>query len=256
MDNTYTLQTVERAIFFLEHVGAADSPPNVKDLSKALDLNITTCYHLLRTLMAHGYIERDEDGGLRLGEGVSRLARGYRRARSVEEELSDVVKRLSASTLETSFLSVREGDKVVLKVLVEGTQNLRVAGLYVGFKGDEHRRASGKAVLAHLDDADRTSMLNASLAETPDRQRKAVLKSLEKELPQTAARGWSADDGQTEHGILGIGAPVFSASGAVLGAIGISAPIFRMDKSQGKFLDLVMAAAAEATRLLAANADA
>ena len=52
MDNNYTLQTVERALSFLEYVATAPVPPNVRDVAKALDLNITTSYHLLRTLVA------------------------------------------------------------------------------------------------------------------------------------------------------------------------------------------------------------
>lgn len=253
MDQNYTLQTVDRAIAFLEYVAAAAEPPNVRDVAEALDLNITTCYHLLRTLVARGYIQRNEDGGLELGDRVGLLARGYRRAQNTEQYLSEVVKHLSAQTLETAFLSLKEGNNVVLKVLVEGTQRLRVAGLYVGLKGHEYRRAAGKAVLAHLDNAARNAMLKASLAELPERQRKATLKALEKELPLTASRGWSVDQGQSEHGIIAIGAPIFQASGAVLGAVGIVVPLFRMEKSRQMFLGAVLAAAAEANELLKNN---
>jgi DNA-binding IclR family transcriptional regulator len=250
MDTRYTLQTVERAIAFLEYVALASEPPAIRDISKALDLNITTCYHLLHTLMALHYIERNDDGGLELGDGVGVLVHGYRRADSPERHLSNVVKRLEAQTLETSFLSLREGDNVILKLLFEGSQKLRVAGLHVGLKGREHRRAAGKAVLAHLDEAARTRMLDESLAQMPDRQRKATLKSLEKELPLVEARGWATDDGQIEQDIVAIAAPIFDASGSVLGALGIVTPVFRMDKSRDMFLDSVMAAAAEASQLL------
>lgn len=250
MDNNYTLQTVERAIAFLEFVASAPTPPSVKDISSALDLNITTCYHLLRTLVAKDYIKRNEDGSLALGEAVGLLARAYRRAGNIEQHLAEVVRQLATTTLETSYLSIREGNQVVLKVLVEGSQRLRVAGLYVGLKGNEHRRAAGKAVLAHLDDAARYEMLESSLAELSEPQRNAMQKSLAKELPLTAARGWSVDDGQSEHGIISVGAPVFAADGSVVGAVGIVTPTFRMDKSPDLFRSAVLAAAAEANRIL------
>jgi DNA-binding IclR family transcriptional regulator len=250
MDNSYTLQTVERALSFLEYVATAPAPPNIRDVSNALDLNITTSYHLLRTLVARGYIKRDDDGRLELGDGVSRLAQNYRRHESVEQMLAPVIQQLAATTKETSFLSLREAQNVVLKVLVEGSQRLRVAGLYVGLSGHEYRRAAGKAVLAYLDDASRQAMLDQSLATTPSRLRKSILKSLEKELPLAASRGWAADDGQTEEGIISIGAPVFDAGGAVVGAVGIVTPIFRMDKSPETFREAVLSAAAESTRQL------
>lgn len=250
MDNNYTLQTVERAISFLEFVATAPAPPNVRDVSSALGLNITTAYHLLRTLVARDYIKRDADGRLELGDGIAVLAQSYRRHDSLEQLLSPVVQQLSAKTLETAFLSFREGTSVILKVLVEGSRRVRVAGLYVGLKGHEYRRAAGKAVLAHLSDEDRAAMLEEALASIPARQKAGILKPLEKELPLTAARGWSADNAQVEDGIISIGAPVFDAAGEVQGAVGIVTPVFRMDKSPDEFREAVMAAAAEATRLL------
>jgi IclR family transcriptional regulator, acetate operon repressor len=250
MDSNYTLQTVERAISFLEYVATAPAPPNIRDVSKALDLNITTAYHLLRTLVACAYIKRDDDGGLELGEGIGVLVKHYRRRESREQYLAPIVQRLAATTMETAFLSLREGDSVILKVLVEGSQRLRVAGLYVGLTGHEYRRAAGKAVLAHLAEPSRSAMLEASLVDVSERQRKTILKSLEKELPLTAARGWSADNGQIEDGIISIGAPIFDAGGAVIGAAGIVTPIFRMDKSPDKFREAVLSAAAEASRLV------
>lgn len=250
MEQPTTLQTVERAIAFLEYVAAAPEPPHIREVSEALKLNITTCYHLLRTLVGQNYIERRSDGRLELGEGVNKLFRSYRRAVDIEEYLAEVVKRLAAQTLETSTLSLIEGDGVTLKVLIEGSQRLRVAGLYVGLKGHEYRRAAGKAVLAHLEEPARSAMLDASLADLPERQRKTIRKALVKELKQTAARGWAVDDGQTEEGIIAIGAPIFAASGDILGAVGIVTPIFRMDRSRELFHDSVLAAAAEATQLL------
>lgn len=250
MDNSYTLQTVERAISFLEYVATAAVPPNIRDVSKALDLNITTSYHLLRTLVAHDYIKRDDEGRLELGDGIEVLTRNFRRHKSREQLLSPIVQRLAASTMETAFLSLREGQSVILKVLVEGSQRLRVGGLYVGLTGHEYRRAAGKAVLAHLQEPARAAMLEQSLSTIPVRQQKTILKSLEKELPLTASRGWSADNGQIEDGIISIGAPLFDASGEVQGAVGIVTPIFRMDKSPDAFREAVMAAAAEASRLL------
>lgn len=249
MDKQNTLQTVERALSFLEFVAAAPEPPSIQDVSDSLDLNITTCYHLLRTLVARDYIKRDAEGRLELGEGIGILFSSYRRALDTEANLADVVKRIAAQTKETSFLSLRDGNSVTLKVLIEGSQRLRVAGLYVGLKGQEYRRAAGKAVLAHLDEPEKTNMLEASLANMPDRERKKIGKALDKELRQTAARGWSVDD-QTEEGIIAIGAPIFDASRSVVGAVGIVTPTFRMDKSRDSFLNIVMSGAAEATQLL------
>ncbi|QIB65110.1 IclR family transcriptional regulator [Kineobactrum salinum] len=255
MDKQTTLQTVERAISFLEFVGTATEPPSISDVSTALDLNITTCYHLLRTLVKRNYIKRDAAGRLELGDGIGVLFSGYQRTLDTEETLENVVKRIARLTQETSFLSLREGNKVVLRTLLEGSHRLRVAGLHVGLQGHEHRRAAGKAVLAHLDNAGKTAMLESSLASIPERESKKIRKSLDKELAQTAARGWSVDE-ETKEGIIAIAAPIFDASGSVLGAVGIVTPRFRMDDLWDNYLNIVMTGAAEATQLLQHAADA
>lgn len=255
MEQPTTLQTVERAISFLEYVAEAPEPPHIRELSDDLDLNITTCYHLLRTLVARNYIKRRADGRLELGDGVNKLFRSYRRAMDIEEYLADVVKRLAAETLETSSLSLVDGNSVTLKVLVEGSHRLRVAGLYVGLKGHEYRRAAGKAVLSHLGEKDKSAMLDKSLADMTDKQSRPIRKALEKELKQTAARGWAMDDGQTEEGIIAIGAPIFDAQGKVLGAVSIILPTVRMEKSRDKFINAVTGAAGEATQLLKETAE-
>jgi DNA-binding IclR family transcriptional regulator len=243
-----TLQTVERAISFLEYVGTAQKPPSINEVSKALELNITTTYHLLRTLVKRNYIRRDAEGRLELGEGIGALFTGYQRTLATEETLANVVKRIAQLTQETTFLSLREENKVVLKVLLEGSQRLRVAGLYTGLQGHEYRRAAGKAVLAHLKQTERNAMLKASLESIPARERNSIRKALEKELEKTATRGWSVDE-ETEEGIIAVAAPIFDASGAVLGAVGIVAPRFRMDKSQDRFINIVTSGAKEATEL-------
>lgn len=250
MDNRYTLQTVERAIAFLEYVALAAKPPSVRDVSDDLKLNITTCYHLLRTLVALDYVRRREDGTLELGDRVSIIARNFRKTKSVEQDLADIVHAMASATLETSFLSLRDGDSVVLKVLAEGSHRLRVAGLYVGLKGEEFRRASGKAVMAFLGDEARAAMLEASLAGVPDARRKAIRRTLEKELPLIRARGWSVDEGESEDGITAIGAPIFDGSGAVFGALGVIVPTFRLEKARDIFMDAVLGAAADATARL------
>lgn len=249
MDNNYTLQTVERAIAFMEYVAGAATPPNIRDVSAALDLNITTCYHLLRTLVAKQYIERNDRGGLEIGIGIEALIRGYQRFQDVEKSLSEIVKRLAAETLESAVFSRREGDNVILKVLVEGSHRLRVSGLSVGLQGNEHQRASGKVVLAHLDQDSRTAMLEQSLAQLPEKQRKMILKALEKELPLIVDRGWASDE-QTEQGIIAICAPLFDSTGVIFGAIGIVTPTFRLENSRDKFFGAIQTAAADANALL------
>lgn len=244
-----TLQTVERALSFLEYVAAAKTPPTVQEVSVGLGLNITTCYHLMRTLLSRGYLERRSDAKLRLGGSVGALFRTYQLGFDVNEQLSAIVKDLAESTAETSFLSTLDDRNVILKVLVEGSQPLRVGGLYVGLTGNEPHRAAGKAVLAHIDAELRDEIIDRSLADMSPTARRRFRSALSRELEEVRDKGWSVDI-DTSPGITSIGSPIFGAGGSAVGAMGIVVPTSRFQESEERLLCAVIEAAHLATETL------
>ncbi|WP_162186016.1 IclR family transcriptional regulator [Amycolatopsis jejuensis] len=244
------LQTVERALNFLEHVASAPQPQTVKEVAEALGINLATGYHLLRTLSARGYLERRPDATLTLGSSVGALFHAYQSTLDVDSELAGIVRRIAADTSETAYLSTLDGSNVIVKACVEGTQQLRVSALHVGRAGDEMRRASGKAVLAHLAAPRRDEIINRNLRDHPARERAKLRAQFEEEQAAIRARGWAVDDQESVLGVTGIGAPVFAASGEIHGAIGLVTPTFRMERSHDEFVAVVAEAAATASRLM------
>lgn len=249
-----TLQTVERALTFLEYVAAAKSPPTVQQVSVGLSLNITTCYHLMRTLLSRGYLDRRSDGKLRLGGSVGALFRTYQLGFNVNEQLSAIVTELADATAETAFLSTLDDRNVILKVLVEGSQPLRVGGLYVGLTGNEPHRAAGKAVLAHVDTDLREEIIEPSLAELSATARRRFLSTLDRELEEVREKGWAIDI-DTSPGITSIGAPIFARNESIVGAIGIVAPTSRFHEAQDKLLQSVVDGARLATETMVYTTD-
>lgn len=249
-NGTPTLQTVERALTFLEFVASSPKPPSVQEVSVGLGLNITTCYHLMRTLFARDYIVRMTDGKLAIGNAVGSLYRSYRMRLSVDAEIAEIVRRLAEATSETAFFSAPEGNSVVLKVLVEGTRQLRVGGLFVGTTGNEHVRASGRAILAHLPTARRLAMIEKCFAGLEEPALSQAVAHLVGELNVTAERGWSSDAGETELGISAIACPIFDGWAKIYGAVGVVVPNVRMERSRYALLEKVKQMAAETEELL------
>ncbi|MFG2584754.1 IclR family transcriptional regulator [Streptomyces malaysiensis] len=245
------LQTVERALNFLECVAGRESPPTVQQVSSELGLNITTCYHLMRTLIGRGYLERRPDLTLTLGPSVGALFNQYQRSFNVSEKVSALVTDLARKSDETAFFSTLEtNDRVILKVLVEASQPLRVSGLYVGLTGREYMRAAGKAVLAHLSPVRQREMVLKDLGEFTKAQQRDLLAALDHEFEVIRSQGWAADAQESSLGISAIGSPVFGKDGKVYGAVGIVAPTTRMARSHSERVREVMDAARQATELL------
>ncbi|MCX2748069.1 IclR family transcriptional regulator [Arthrobacter sp. MI7-26] len=245
-----TLQTVDRALSFMEFVASADQAPTIQTVANELDLNITTSYHLLRTLVARGYIERQPDLTLTLGSRVGDLFRAYQQRFNAREGLMTLASTLAEQTSETAWLSLRKGNRVILEALIESSQRLRVSGLFVGLSGNEHLRSSGKAVLAHLDPSERTEMLAPIFASMTEADASHTATELEQELEKIRVSGWSLDDQGLGVETSSVGAPIFSADGRVYGAIGISTPTTRMRRNKKGYIDAVRRTANDATALL------
>ncbi|WP_435211483.1 IclR family transcriptional regulator [Streptomyces sp. bgisy034] len=242
---------MERALNFLECVAGRESPPTVQQVASELGLNITTCYHLMRTLIGRGYLERRPDLTLTLGASVGALFNQYRRSFNVSEKLAALVNDLAHKSDETAFFSTLEpNNRVILKVLVEGSQPLRVSGLYVGLTGREYIRAAGKAVLAHLDPERQRDMVLKDLGEYTKAQQENLLAALEREFEVIRRQGWAVDAQETTLGISAIGAPVFDKDGKVCGAVGIVAPTSRMTGAHSERVHDVLDAARQATGLV------
>jgi IclR family acetate operon transcriptional repressor len=249
---TPTLQTVERAVTFLEHVAGSIAPPTVQQVATALKLNITTCYHLMRTLVARGYLTRLSNGGLIIGNSIGPLYRAYRSRLNETQELHEIVRQLAEKTSETAFFSAPDGDSVVLKILVEGSwQSLRVGGLFVGATGNEHLRASSRAILPYLDKGERERIIKKCFRGLNEEERERAAKGLSAAIAATRQRGWALDAQESQIGVTGIAVPIFDDHQNIHGALGVVVPTTRWKPSQRTLVDAVSKAGKRAIELLA-----
>lgn len=249
-NNEKGLGTVRKALALLEWVAAQPAPPTVKDCAVALGLNLTTSYHLVNTLCEARYLRKHADRRLSVGPQVAvlygMLARNAQPARVLLPLLED----LRAKTGETCYLSSWERGEVVMQIVVESPQTLRVSGMYAGSRGAAYCRASGKAMLAFLPESEREEYLatgpfpavTGRTITDPDR--------LREELWATAERGYSVDQEEFEEGVCCIAAPYFDLSGRLRGAVSVSMPTFRTPLMGDQIRPEVLQAAEEVSRVL------
>ena len=244
------LLTAQRALAFLEAVALADRPPTIKDVSAELAINITTAYHLLNTLRQSGYLVRDADGTLRVGARASVLYQGMLRHLVLGRDLHPVVEQLAADTDETAYLASHSRNGVVIETVVEARQAVRVSGLYVGYSGLEHLRASGKAVLAFLDPVGREALITRCLSGLSAAASKRALAKLNTQLETIRAQGWALDDQEFQPSVCCAAAPFFRADGSVAGSVTVSVPSVRFDTNRDTLVIAVRKAATEISTLL------
>ncbi|MBC7084735.1 MAG: IclR family transcriptional regulator, partial [Firmicutes bacterium] len=140
--------------------------------------------------------------------------------------------------------------EVVLRSVVEGPHPLRVSGLTPGLRGAAHCRASGKAMLAYLEESELLRYLRThSLAPLTDRSITDVQR-LREDLERIAQQGFAEDLGEFAPDICCVAAPYFDAQGKVAGALTISMPLFRHSQKGPQVAAAVLAAGEQASRAM------
>lgn len=141
-------QTLSRGIQVLEALATAGSPLGIDDVAAVLGVHRSVAYRLIRTLEAHGLVQRTPSGQLALGLGLAALAAG------VEVDLRAIALpclQEAAQTLGlTCFLALRDGDECVTVASAEPPQMVAVVAQRPGTRHSLDRGATGRVICSQL----------------------------------------------------------------------------------------------------------
>jgi DNA-binding IclR family transcriptional regulator len=126
------VRSVSRALSVLEVVGAAGGAMSAKAVARRTGLNLSTAYHLLRTLCWEGYLIRLPSGDYRLGGGVAMRYRELLATLAAPAPVRGVLDRLSARTAYTGYLGRLVDGQVAITDVVYGVRSPRVDHLVPG----------------------------------------------------------------------------------------------------------------------------
>lgn len=156
---TDLIQSVSRALRMLEHVTQSGRPLPVKVLARRCGINLSTAYHLARTLCYEGYLVRQADGGYAAGPQVAErfheLVGSFQRPPAAVAVLG----HLATMSGRTAYLARVTADRMVIAEVVEGPGSPWLEDLQVGLDAAAHATALGKSLLSTLPRAARLRVL-------------------------------------------------------------------------------------------------
>jgi DNA-binding IclR family transcriptional regulator len=224
------IQSVVRAMHLLEHVGGPGNQAGISRISKDVGLHKSTCFGILYTLETLGYVIRDEDGRYALTARVCNLSEAYLRNVDLRRIAKPYLMELRNLAQETVHLVIREGKHAVYLDKIDGPHKMSIVS-QIGAQAKLHCTGVGKAILAHMDEADRDEVLSGPMkAYTPYTVTSPNI--LRNQLQTIRGRGYSIDDQEIEEGLRCLAAPLFGPAGAVSGAISIAGPTARLTKER------------------------
>jgi DNA-binding IclR family transcriptional regulator len=226
------IASVQRALHLLDAVGRRGRPVSAKALARETGLALPTAYHLLRTLVHEGYLER-LDGGYVLGLRAGGLGRtGDTPTWRTRSTLTTLSEELSGAT----YLAVYRDGEIELVDIVDSPAHPRT-DLWVGLHSAGHATALGKAILTVLPEGLREDYLSrhelADLTPHTVTDRTVLRRLLAADHTDKSGAGndrgpgLALDSGEYSLGVACVSAAIRTAEGAA--AVAVSAPLARQE---------------------------
>jgi DNA-binding IclR family transcriptional regulator len=188
------VQSVGRAVRVLEVVGREPGLP-VKAIARKCDLNISTSYHLVRTLAYEGYLLRLPNGTYVMGETVARRFHDLVTSLERPPEAAVVLRQLSDRVGLSSYLGLLQEERVTVAEVAEAAGSPYLEEFEVGLDISAHATALGKALLVAMAPRERRQFLATHELRPFTTRTRTDPEELEAEL------GWvRADAPVSEHG--------------------------------------------------------
>jgi len=198
----------------------------VTEMAQQLSIAKSTAHYHLDTLREKGFVVRD---GTRYKLSMEFLKFGFRVRQRIPlfEAAKTEIDKLGRKTGELVILSTEQRGLGVYLYKAGGSEALDVDAP-IGRTATLHNRALGKAMMTHFSETKVEQILDDhGLPQTTD-QTITSRDELYEELDRIREEGAAFNREEHIEGINGVGVPILSAGGAVLGAVSIAGPTSRM----------------------------
>jgi DNA-binding IclR family transcriptional regulator len=223
------LSSVANSIRLLGSFSGEEDELGITTLATRLRLAKSTVHRLATTLTSSRFLEQNsETGKYRLGLALFELGALVRRRMDVANEARPKLRELLEKTGETVQLGIVDHFSVLYVYEMESRRAIRMAAA-VGARAPLHCTAVGKVLLASQPQDYVKQVLDLGLTSyTPKTitRREGVLAM----LAEVSARDYATDDEESEIGLRAIASPVRNHTGTVIAAVGMAAPVQRMNK--------------------------
>jgi IclR family transcriptional regulator, KDG regulon repressor len=214
------VQAVVFALQVLEYLAQHRSAVGVTDLARQFDTTKSRMHRHLQTLVAAGYVIRDDDTE-RYRSGGRLIAFGRAVSESFELNVAarPVMEALRSMLGHAVTVSQPEIDGMRVLATIAGKAAFEI-GVKPGSTLAAHATAQGKLALAFGGDGVLERALTGSLTRyTPSTVTdKGALRA---EIAQVRRQGWAIAPSQVVIGLNALAAPIFDAVGTFIGAIAI-----------------------------------
>jgi DNA-binding IclR family transcriptional regulator len=224
------------------------------ELAERCDLPPSTTYRLLADLEHHGFVTRAGRRGTTLGLWILELARSVeeRLESEVVEPAREVMEALAERFGETAILTAPGGTHAMCLASCESDRHAMRLSYDRWRTAPMHLGASGKVLLAHLDDAHAERILSAP-PPPPSGRAQIDEATLRVQIAATRRDGYLVTDGELDDGATAVAAPVLDPRGRPVAGVSVAGPTARVRSALDAIVPAVVAGAAQVSARIAAS---
>ena len=232
------VKTAGRTLDLFEAFAREGKPLSLSQLARAIDAPVSSCFGIVRTLEARGYLyEVKARGGFYPTRLLFEQARLIARHDPLAERFLPLLEILRDQTGETVLLSKRLDRQAVYLVVLDSLHSIRYSPKVGEFR-PLHASASGKALLGSLSPVLRNEMLGGMKLPRVTSRTITSRAALEADLAQGRARGWYVTHGETVADLMALAVAV-TLSGEIY-SVALAGPMHRMESALKRYVKLLL----------------
>lgn len=232
------VKTAGRTLDLFEAFAHAGKPLSLSQLARAMNTPVSSCFGIVRTLEARGYLhEVKARGGFYPTKLLFEHARAIASRDPVAERFLPRLEKLRDQTGETVLLARRFDRQAVYLEVLDSVHSIRYSPKLGEFR-PLHASASGKALLGSLAPAARAELLGGMKLPRVTSHTITSRAALEADLEQARARGWYVTRGETVADLMAVAVPV-ELNGETY-SVGLAGPMHRMEAALKRHAKLLV----------------
>ncbi len=222
------VQSIGRGFAIIEEIARNRDGIGLAELSKRVGLHNSTTFHLVKTMVSLGYVRQLRDSKrYRIGRPLFALAASALDEVEMISLAAPVLDDLARTTGESAHFSVPMGDAVVVLARTSGPGAFQLNDR-IGVVRPAHCTALGKIMLAALPPAQFDGFLQRADLKVHTPKTITSGERLAREIAEVRRTWLAVDDGEFDTELRCAALPVRDFSSRVIGAIGISGPVWRL----------------------------
>ena len=233
---------IDRAVQILDHLQQEGRALTAYEVARAIGAPLSTVYAIVEDLLDKSLLARAGDGGVWLGPRLYHYGLAYARDLQVINVATHEMHVLSREVGETVQICGRDGGMMVVEAMAEGPGHFVITSR-VGTRVPLNWTASGRLLVAGLDEAERTALFRKSAKASPTGRAVTDPALLLDQSREALATGVWIQAGESDYAVACIAAPVLDEAGTCPITVSIVLPEFRVNEEHANFVEAVKAAA-------------